>query len=111
VDAAAEREAHAPLALRRLAAGHPLPRQARVQLPGPPRGEPRAARDGGALRQVRAPHGNEQKALKPQMNTDEHRWLSRSVSGEKVVGVDNRDDAKLARLICVHPRSSVVAST
>src|SRR6185369_7057737 len=59
-DAAGERAAHAPLAVRRLAAGHRAHRQAGVQLPGPSRSEPRAARDAGAVRQVREDDGTEE---------------------------------------------------
>ena len=55
-DAAGERDDDAPLAVRRLAAGHRLHRSPGVQLPGPPRGEPGSARPDAAVRPIRRIH-------------------------------------------------------
>src|SRR6185437_3831119 len=54
-DAAGQRARHAPLALRRLAAGSRLQGSAGIRLPGSPGGEPGAPRSEAALRALQSP--------------------------------------------------------
>jgi hypothetical protein len=53
---AIDAQGHAPLAVRRLAAGHRAHRQAGLQLPGSPGSQPWPAGDGRDVRPLRAPH-------------------------------------------------------
>ena len=65
----AERQGHAQVAVRRLAAGHQLHGPTGVQLPGPPRGQPGSARPGPAVRAVRRIDACARRAPRPMRKT------------------------------------------